>query len=185
MKKISTLLLLLVCLLSSLTFAGCKNDNIIDPSVYMNQSVTANIYGVSSSEQIDTTLITSKNPGAQKKYINHQIKLNKEWIHGIYVETITYYIYSNKNMEDVEFDLTLTGTENGEVTLTNATRTFKHLKQPYTLSANKGYKVTVTVNDKIKLSSSDSILTISLSDTTTDPGFEYSIYGLEIVAYHK
>ncbi|MBQ9790259.1 MAG: hypothetical protein IJW24_01535 [Clostridia bacterium] len=185
MKKFTTFIGLVFCLISSFIFSACSSPNVIDPTVYLNSTVNAKVYGVGTTQKIDSNKITSKIPSEQKKYLSHEIKLNKDWIYGMHIESISYYILSNKDMEDVEFNLTLTGTENGEATLTNATKTFNHLQKPYTLKAGKPFKVYVKVNDKISLSTSDSVLTISLYDTYTDPGFEYCIYGLEIVGEHK
>ncbi len=184
MKKYLAIVTFCIMLISTFTLAGCAKDNILDTNVYLKPTVSAKIYSVGTTQNLTTTQITSKNPGEQKKYLSFEIKLNKDWIYGMNIEQITYYIYSNKDMVDVEFDLTLTGTEHGEATITNSTKTFKLTQQPYTLTKNKGFKVVVNVNDKITLSTSDSVLTIKLSDTFTDPGFEYTIYGLEITGQH-
>ena len=169
----------------SFTLSGCSSAKAIDLNVYLKPTITAQVYSEGVGKNLTIADISSKSPIQKDNYISHEIKLNKEWIYGMYIESISYYICSDNDVVDVEFDFTLTGTENGDTTLINSTKTFNQLKQPYTLKANQGFKVCVEIQDKITLYATDSVLTIKLSDTYTNPNFNYCIYGLEIIGYHK
>lgn len=183
MKKLTPLLLTLVLLASSLLLVGCSNS--IDTSVYFNSIVSAKVYGSNTTQKLNLSDLSNKSPSTTKKYLSFEFKANKDWIFGMYIETISFYIYSTESMTDVEFDFSLTGTENGQVTLTSATKTFSLTNQPYSFTKNSSRKITIKINDTITLSTSDPVFTVKLSDTYNDPKFEYTIHSFEVVGYHQ
>lgn len=186
MKKIASLLLIAICIFSSLVFTACDKNNAIDMSVYFNSTAEAKIYSESAVDNIELAKLTSKSPYETKRYTQTVLK-SSSWLYGMYIETISFYIYSTETKE-VEFDFVLTGVEHGVETLSSVTRDLRVIQYPCALNSNQGYKVTITVNDKIYLSSSNSTLTIKPSDPYTEflnNNFAYCIYGMEVVGYHK
>lgn len=186
MKKLLSLVLIAICLCTSVVFTACGN-NAIDMNVYFSKTASAKIYSDNTTQQISLDKLTSKTPHETNKYIQTVITSDRNWFYGMYIETISFCIYSNMDRE-VEFNICLTGTENGVETLSSTTKDYRKNQYPCELKANQGYRVTLEVNDKVTLSSSNSTLTISVSDPYTEfnnNNFEYCIYGLEIVGYHK
>lgn len=186
MKKTLSFLLVTLCLCTSLLFTACRNNS-IDMNVYFKPTASAKIYADNTTEQIELSKIISSTPSETKEYVQTVLVSDSNWFYGMYVETITFCIYSNMD-RDVEFDICLTGTENGVSTLGSTTKDYRVSQYACELKANHGYRVTLSVNDKITLSSSNSTLTIKVSDPYTEftnNDFAYSIYGLQIVGYHK
>jgi len=186
MKKITTLILIAICFCSSLLFTACNKSNSIDMNVYFSESAEAKIYGESQADNILLGKLTGNSPYETKKYTQTTLK-STSWFYGMYVETISFYIYSTETRE-VEFDFILTGIEHGMETLSSTTKDLRITQYPCALKENEGYKVTITVNDKIYLSSSSSVLTIKPTAPTTEfenSNFAYCIYGMEVVSYHK
>ena len=186
MKKLASLMIAIFCFCSCLMFTACKDNKAIEMSVYFDSTAEASISGESKVEQLELSKLTSSSPYETKKYTRTKIKSNS-WFYGMYVETISFYIYSTETKE-VEFNFVLTGVEHGIETTSSVTKDLILVQQPCALKANQGYKVTINVNDRMYLSSSNSVLTIELSDKVTefvDNNFAYCIYGLEIIAYHK
>lgn len=186
MKKFTSIIIAIVCFCSCLMFTACKDNKSIEMSVYFENTAEASIYGESKSEKLELAKLTSASPYETKKYTRTNIKSNS-WFYGMYVETISFYIYSTETKE-VEFNFVLTGVEHGIETTASVTKDLMLIQQPCALKANQGHKVTINVNDRMYLSSSNSVLTIELSDKVTefvDNNFAYCIYGLEIIAYHK
>ena len=185
MKKFAIITLSLICIFSSFLFAACK-DNKINMNRYFSSTVTASVYG-DKADNLSLSQVTSSKPYATKKYTQYLITADNNWFNGMYIETITFYIYSTETKE-VEFNIILTGMENGIETLSSVTKDFMDNQHVCYLEANKGVKVTVNVNDKVNLTT-NSKLTIAPSDITyaqfENDSFMYCIYGLEIVGYHK
>ena len=185
MKKILTTLLIILCLSSSLLLAGCGQQSVAN--ICFQEKSTANIYNQAQEEEILLTNLLSKDPSEAKKYTQTVITANQSWLYGRYIKTLSFYIYSTVDRE-VEFDITFTGMQNGLSTLSSTTKDYIKKQLPCFLKANKGVKITLEINDTVYLNTTNSKLTIKPSDTYTefkDNDFSYSIYGLELIAYHK
>ena len=187
MKKLSSIVLSIFCLISCFMLTACNKNNYIDMSVYFKPTVTAKVYNDGTSTKLLTLNdVISDTPSATDKYLQYSLIADNSWFYGMYVEKISFYIYSTETRE-VEFDITLTGTQNGKEVVSSATKNFEKTL-PFYLKANKGVLVTIDVNDTITLSVSNSTLKIMPTDpytVFTDNNFKYCIYGLKVSAYHK
>ena len=187
MKKLTIIICSLICIFTSTLFVGCSDKNAINMGVYFNSEVNASVYKTSTtSQKLALSTLTGNNPYEADKYLQYVLTSNKDYFYGMYVEKITFYIYSTAEQE-VEFDITLTGTQNGKENNYSSTLDFILTQQPCALKAYSSVKITVEVNDKITLSSADSKLTIKLSDPVDvkDNDFKYCIYNLQVYGYHK
>ena len=188
MKKFTSLLLIAVCVFTSVLFAAC-GSNQINMSRYFSSNVKASIYSQeTTSSPLTLDKITGSTAYQTKKYTQTVLTADNNWFNGMYIETVSFYIYSTETKE-VEFDFTLTGMKVGKDSLlSSATTDFNKFQIPCHLKANEGVRVVVAVNDTVNLSTSNSKLTIQPSDPYTvflNNNFEYCIYGLQIIGYHN
>lgn len=192
MKKLVSFILTCLCLITSLCFTACSESNSLDINVYFKPTVKTRVYTQSATtENLELAKLISDTPSQTKKYLQYEITADKSWIYGIYIESISFYIYSTQTRE-VEYDITITGTEQNSGQSTSSINSFKASQLPFKLIANKGVKITIPVNDTIILDTTDSVFTIALYDPYTEfstangeNNFEYSIYRFEVVGYHK
>jgi len=186
MKKVLSFIIISLILITPSFLTACKEENLLDNSVYFRQNVSATIFGASSPETISINDISRSNPNSLKRYLKFEIKANKDYFYGLYIESIEFYIYTNTTpTEETEFDFILTGTKNGQTTGGSEITTFEKRQLPIKLEKNIPTKIKIAVNDKINLYSTDSVITIKLSDTYTDHGFDYCIYNFRVIGYHK
>ena len=187
MKKLTTLFTLAICIITSFIFTACGN-NAIEMAKYFSPTVTASVYKSSKADTLKIDDITKNEPYEAKKYTQFLFTADNNWFYGMYVESISFYIYATETKE-MEFSTILTGMENGVEILTSTTKDFRDNNRPCYLKANESIKVTIPVNDTVYLSSSNSKLTIAPSDATyaefENSTLMYCIHGLEIIAYHK
>lgn len=187
MKKFTTILLTAICICCAFVFTACGNNK-IDMSTYFSPEVKGYVSGVKDPEKLTLETITGNKPYQTKKYIKYTITANNNWFYGMHVKTISFFIYSTITRE-VEFEIYLTGVENGLEYLEGSnTKDFLDSQHACFLKANQAVKITINVDDTIYLSTSNSILEIGIYDKHTefnDGTFAYCIYGLSITGSHK
>jgi len=187
MKKIYSLVLGFIICLSCFFFVGCnKSKNSIDMSTYFLPTVNTSIYKNSSStiSSLPLSPITSNTPHSIDQYLQYELTANTDWFYGMYVEKISFYIYSNRTQEE-EFTILFTGMQNGSQDGGSETKYFK-TELPFYLKENKGIKITIDINDIATQTTNK--LTIAPKDKENvfkNNNFKYCIYGLEIIAEHK
>lgn len=192
LKTCFSVLLTIVILSCATLFSACNDKNIVNMNVYFKPTVNTQIYeNGTKSYNLTISDITSKSAGELKQYIYYEITADNSWIYGMYIESISFLIYSNQTRE-VEYNISFTGFEHGTETITSSTRDFIRNQYPISLKENQSVLVKINVNDTIYLSGTNSVLKFLVSDAYTEfnlmgenNNFMYSIYGLEIVGYHK
>ena len=185
MKRFTSILFTTICICCAMIFTACGNQQ-LDMSRYFSQEVSASVNGVSGSDKLTLETITANEPYQTKKYNQFSLIADNSWFYGMYVKTISFYIYSSVTRE-VEFNIVLTGMDHGTETLSSATKDFRDSQHACFLKEYKAVKITIDVNDTVYLNSSNSKLTIGVSDPYTEfnsGDFTYCIYGLSITGSH-
>ena len=185
-------LLVVVVLFLGTMLSACKNTDVVDLAVYFKPTVNTQIYeNGTKSYPLSLADVSASTAGELKQYIFYEITADNSWIYGMYIESVSFLIYSNQTRE-VEYNISFTGFENGEETTTSSTKDFIRNHYPIALKENKSVKIKLTINDTIYLSGTNSVLKIAVSDPYTEfnlmgenNNFMYALYGFEVIGYHK
>ena len=94
LKSLFALLLIPV-----LFFAGCKEKDplpSIDLATYLNDEITTSYYQLEAKSTQDLAFITETKLDEEKlgKYVKFELSANTVWMYKMFVESITFYVYT-------------------------------------------------------------------------------------------
>ena len=98
MKKFTTLIIITICIFTSFMFTACGNTP-INMSKYFSPTVTASVYKTNKADTLKIDDITKNEPYETKKYTQFLFTADNNWFYGMYVESISFYIYSTETKE--------------------------------------------------------------------------------------
>ena len=164
MKKIILTLLLSLILIPTTFFYGCKKniDNGIDLSFYFEDKVTYNVVGRTNNNTTLNDLVHNDNNNLQQ-YTKITVTGKPANLYKMTIEKISFDVYSNVQVDDLQITVSMTNMENGNSSLSSST-TFKK-EVPIKTVENGIAHVSIDVNDVVKsISSSSSASSISFCD---------------------
>ena len=191
MKKLSTLLFIIIISFSTLSFAACSNNSLptLNMAVYFKSNVSASVYktNVPTSKTIDISELTHSSFNATKmdRYLDFKIEANPNWIYKMYIEKIEFYAIPNIS-SDSQMTLTLSMTNLANENNLSVAETFtdslsnkteKNSAQKFVFYINKtvakatGSTITIDITEE----SSD---LLSLKEDSTE--FKWQIYGFRV-----
>lgn len=189
MKKIITNLLCLILIIPAFLTGCSKELPVIDNATYLDSTVTANVYNSSTTRQLTLSDITANTLDTVKldRYTEFNITCKSTWIYKMYVETISFYVYtteaSNGKME-LKLSMTNLAFENDikkptdDFVVTAAFDAKKNNAQLVTL--NIGRTVATTTGSKITIDINESTSNTLTDEFGVDTEFKWFIYGLKI-----
>ena len=97
-KLFKTLLVLLI--IPVLFFTGCKKEKLlpaIDLSTYLKNEISVKFYQMESASTQELSFVTAPELDKEKlgKYVSFELNSNSVWMYKMYIETISFYVYTN------------------------------------------------------------------------------------------
>ena len=102
LKSLFALLLIPV-----LFFAGCKDKKslpAIDLATYLKEEITVSYYQLEAKSTKDLSFITDTKLDEEKlgKYVKFELSANSVWMYKMFVESISFYVYTTDQHRTVE-----------------------------------------------------------------------------------
>jgi len=195
MKKNKLKTLLAILIVPILLFCGCKNKELpaIELSRYLNESLTISrhLTEEKTNETIDFIATKNLDKANLSKYTKFEFSANSVWMYKMYVEYISFYVYTNEasqyemilnlKMSDLadESEILKSNTDSIEVETIEKQCTIKPQKDHAikctfpigkTVARALGADISIDILNSLELYSDD--------DETFS--FKWLIYGLEI-----
>lgn len=202
-KLFKTLLVLLI--IPVLFFTGCKKEKLlpaIDLSTYLNNEISVKFYQMESASTQELSFIAAPELDKDKlgKYVSFELNTNSVWMYKMYIETISFYVYTTQSsITEMIVNVSITNVADEETlkTITSEEPTTDTAKEQcaFIPEANKATKCTFNIGKAIA-KPTGSIITIDIlnslelfDDENEETSFKWVIYGLEITgesrAYSK
>ena len=193
-KILKTLLALLI--LPVLILTGCKkNDPLpaIDLPTYLNNEINVMFYQMETASTQELSFVTAPELDKEKlgKYVSFELYANSVWMYKMYIETISFYVYTTQSsITEMIVNLSITNVADEETlkTINSEEPTTDTAKEQcaFIPEANKATKCTFTINKAIA-KPTGSTITIDIlnslelfDDENEETSFKWVIYGLEI-----
>lgn len=179
-----------------IAFTGCKKNNplpAIDLNTYLNDKISVTNYQMEEASENELSLITSSKLDKDNlgKYVTFELTANSVWMYKMYIETITFYVYTTTSSDlDMIISLSITNTADEATlkTITSEAPSTDTTVETCSFRPKKGKatKCTFTINKAIA-KPTGSTITIDISnsvelfdDENKQTAFEWAIYDFEI-----
>ncbi len=203
-RKILNLLITMLCA-PILMLCSCSNKPkeipVVDATVYLQEDVTASLYSKNPNTKNDKSLKLSElllkepDPLNIDSFVEIKVTANSTWIYKMYIEYITFYVYTNKSADVemiVNFKMTNLAKEE-EIGTTDAGKEATEETCSFVPQENGSILCRVDLNKTVATATGSEItfdILNSTSGTVADnegnpTDFRWMIYGLEIHGEHR
>lgn len=196
MKNKLLKILLAILIVPVIALSGCKKNNplpAIDLGTYLNDKISITNYQMETASESELSLITSSKLDKDNlgKYITFELTANSVWMYKMFIETITFYVYTTASSDlEMIINLSITNTADEETlkTITSEAPTTDTTVETCSFIPKKAKVTKCTFNiNKAIAKPTGSTITIDISnsvelfnDENTSTAFEWTIYGFEI-----
>ena len=195
MKKILLKTLAIFLLLPVLVFVGCKSKSLpsISISRYFKEKITVSRHNFAESSTEKISILTQSKAKDEylSPYTKFEINAQPLWIHKMYVEKITFYVYCNETTETqltLNLKMTDLADEDDIWSSTDENVSTSTYEEQCTVSpkAYKSIKCTFEIN-KTVVPATGSTITINVDsleifslNENGESTFRWLIYGFEV-----
>jgi len=190
MKKFILSIALCLLLLPTTLLIGCNgsNNNGINLPVYFEDKVTYLVYNQGSKVDAKLNDFTHNKTDNQVQYSSITFTGKPEWLYRMTIKKVTFDIYSNSNVEDFEFTITITNLEGAETTLVTSNTLTKTIAVP--LEKNKSKSITLDVNDIVNSSTASTTIKLTFDSSfykgdNSSLNFKLDVKNFKVFGEHK